>query len=320
MGQWTDIAEFVGPTPNRHPGAMTGHRLVVLHIQQGLQAGSLAWCKDPKSEVSAHFFPPRAGALAQLVDTDDLAWAEAAGNPFSISVENEGVTGDSLTDNQIELCAQILAKAHTVYGVPLQSTDSPAGSGLGWHGMGGVPWGNHPNCPGDPVTDQRPAIIARADQILGNTLVPPAPAALVPPTLTEGATGPWVKQLQEDLVAHGYPLADDGTFGPATLAAVEKFQTAQGLKVDGIVGPVTWGRLAAPVTTVNTAEPTLALGAHGTAVDRMQILLLTHAFDPHGTDGNFGENTLAAVRKFQAAKGLKVDGICGPLTWHALTD
>ena len=35
----------------------------------------------------------------------------------------------------------------------------------------------------------------------------------------------------------------------------------------------------------------------------------------YGIDGSFGKETLAALKAFQQANGLKADGICGPKTW-----
>jgi peptidoglycan hydrolase-like protein with peptidoglycan-binding domain len=154
---------------------------------------------------------------------------------------------------------------------------------------------------------------------LGATVAGGSPHPAQPPTLTEGSKGAYVHQLQRDLTAHGFPCADDGDFGGNTLLMVRAFQTTRGITVDGVVGPITWGRLTQPAGSSETAEPTLALGAHGIPVERMQTLLLAHGFDPHGLDGKFGPDTLAVVERFQQAKGLKKDGIVGVHTWYALT-
>ncbi len=57
----------------------------------------------------------------------------------------------------------------------------------------------------------------------------------------------------------------------------------------------------------------------GEEVTTLQELLLAHGFDPGPVDGVFGPKTDAAVRAFQAAKGLAVDGVVGKLTWAALS-
>lgn len=56
-------------------------------------------------------------------------------------------------------------------------------------------------------------------------------------------TGTDVTMVQRVLSHRGFAVADDGTFGPATDAAVRSFQRREGLTADGIVGPKTWGAL-----------------------------------------------------------------------------
>jgi Putative peptidoglycan binding domain len=62
--------------------------------------------------------------------------------------------------------------------------------------------------------------------------------------LKPGDTGLQVKRLQRSLAAVGYsPGVADGRFGPATKRALERFQKAKKLTVDGILGPKTLAAL-----------------------------------------------------------------------------
>ncbi|EHR48978.1 putative peptidoglycan-binding domain-containing protein [Saccharomonospora marina XMU15] len=67
-------------------------------------------------------------------------------------------------------------------------------------------------------------------------------------TLSQGASGEDVRQLQ--IRVAGYPgygsvLALDGSYGPATKAAVTRFQQAYGLSADGVAGPQTFNKIYA---------------------------------------------------------------------------
>jgi putative peptidoglycan binding protein len=56
----------------------------------------------------------------------------------------------------------------------------------------------------------------------------------------------------------------------------------------------------------------------GSRIQRIQRRLNKLGFGPLDADGIFGPATDAAVRAFQAAKGLAVDGVVGPMTQAAL--
>ncbi len=161
-------AIWSGPIPatNYEPVGMGQVNGLVLHIEQGTETGTDAWFHNPTSIVSAHFGNPKTGQLQQWVDTADLAYAEVDGNPNWISVEHEGMSGDSLTPSQIENDAQLLAWLVQHYGFTLQVCDDPNGQGLAGHVTGGVGWGNHLDCPGSPVMSQRQTIVDAAQAIL----------------------------------------------------------------------------------------------------------------------------------------------------------
>ena len=80
------------------------------------------------------------------------------------------------------------------------------------------------------------------------------------PTLRKGDKGAMVSTLQLELKDRGYdlgPCGVDGDFGSATEKAVKAFQKAEGLKVDGIVGPKTWKALDGQITQDTTYSVTI---------------------------------------------------------------
>lgn len=172
------LAKWLGPVPynsgdgDRTPmepeDAITAYWYVVIHIADGSYDGTNSWQHNDSANVSSHFIVAKDGRISQLVDTHDRAWTQIKGNPRSISIENEGFTGQALTPEQVEGNAQIFAWAHATHGIPLQVTGTPDLKGLGHHSMGaenGVDWG-HSACPGARIKAQKPAILARAIEIV----------------------------------------------------------------------------------------------------------------------------------------------------------
>lgn len=63
---------------------------------------------------------------------------------------------------------------------------------------------------------------------------------------------------------------------------------------------------------------TLKYGDTGNDVLIIQSILNKVGYGPVGSDGVFGDRTLAAVKDFQASNGLTPDGVVGPKTWSIL--
>ncbi len=126
-----------------------------------------------------------------------------------------------------------------------------------------------------------------------------------------------VRSLQRRLDGVGdFPGPIDGRYGPRTERAVEGFQGAHGLRVDGVAGPVTLAALRAPSTVFYPGAGSSGGGSEG--VRGLQRQLREDGYSPDRVDGRYGSLTMGAVRRFQAAHGLRVDGIAGAQTFREL--
>lgn len=75
-----------------------------------------------------------------------------------------------------------------------------------------------------------------------------------------------------------------------------------------------------PETRPVRREKVLSQGTEGTQVTGLQQRLRAHGFTPGKIDSVYGPRTTAAVRDFQAAKGLDVTGVVDRTTWKALVE
>jgi len=174
--------------------------------------------------------------------------------------------------------------------------------------------------------------------------------------LEKGSKGDKVRQLQEFLNGKGASLGVDGRFGNKTDAAVRRFQTENGLVVDGVVGTQTWDALTMPQESKSAVTASinglhaqlynnkelsgvqgmideatlvalglersmlgLSIGVKGEAARTMQQALLDAGLSFHaGADGNFGPATEEALKQFQEQSGISLGAVIERTDHHRL--
>jgi peptidoglycan hydrolase-like protein with peptidoglycan-binding domain len=143
-----------------------------------------------------------------------------------------------------------------------------------------------------------------------------ASAWLAPPAAAR--VNPQVAGLQVALRAYSlYSGPIDGISGPATRRGVRLFQRRAGLQVDGRAGRVTrsaFGPLGRPLF----GKRTMHRGLVGWDVSVLQFLLARRG-ELVPISGYVDPRTARALRHFQRARRLAVDGVAGTRTLAALT-
>ena len=191
------------------------------------------------------------------------------------------------------------------------------------------------------------ALLASADAIAADATATPSPSPTPTPaptytvpgtTVKQGSEGEDAKTVQRRLKELKYYTGNiDGKFGRASANALKKFQENNGLEADGIAGQGTYTVLFSENALVNGATPTpaptatpgpeetvtpgydtLRPGDNNDAVALMQERLIVLNYMSGTADGNYGNTTKAAVRAFQKANSLTVDGTAGQQTLSVL--
>ena len=134
--------------------------------------------------------------------------------------------------------------------------------------------------------------------------------------LSIGSRGAEVVTLQQELNRQLFPsprLSTDGAFGGLTRTAVRAFQDRAGLRVDGLVGPMTRAALGMPDTgrrfthRVKLHFRSISL----TDVPFNSILAHTQAvYAPYGIRIDFGSGKSLSLTADEQARLLQIDGTC----------
>ena len=144
-------------------------------------------------------------------------------------------------------------------------------------------------------------------------------AALWLPARAHAITNPQIPGLQVALKARGlYDGTIDGIAGPLTAKAVRRFQRRAGLVVDGVAGPLTRAKLGRLGHPLFGRRHLIMRGAVGWDVSCLEFLLRSKGFGPGRIDGHYTTATARAVRRYQRARHLLVDGIVGRQTLRSM--
>ena len=135
---------------------------------------------------------------------------------------------------------------------------------------------------------------------------------------TQTAVRNAIVRLQVELKNAGYnPGGADGHFGSNTQAALKQYQKARGLEATGIADARTWSEINSTCGGM-IAGAKVPKGGTGTQVKYMQQALIGLGYLMGSADGKYGSITTEAVRRYQDAYGLSVDGSAGPDTMTSL--
>jgi len=136
-----------------------------------------------------------------------------------------------------------------------------------------------------------------------------------------------VQSVQEKLRANGaYTGPVDGTWGPDSAAALQRYQAAHQLQVTGQLNQATAATMGLDPAMLLSGPPGGASSAalppaeplRPGAVRAVQSRLRALGFYNGAVDGVWGQGTQVSVERFQQGRGLQPNGQLNPATMAAL--
>lgn len=128
----------------------------------------------------------------------------------------------------------------------------------------------------------------------------------------QGDTGAAIHQIKRRMAVESmFTGTVNAVFDAELTYAVKVFQASEDIRVDGLVGPVTWSLLF-PIVKKQTGQQE---GAKA-----VQALLNLNGYNVGTPDGLFGTGSENKLKQFQTANGLDSDGVCGAKTWAKLCE
>ena len=117
-----------------------------------------------------------------------------------------------------------------------------------------------------------------------------------------------------------YETANDGYFVHIDTRDYKSFWYGQSEQSRTTFGGNTGSTIGSNVQNTNNLDTILNFGDKGQSVKMLQekLIKLGYTCGKYGADGNFGQATYNAVKKFQREHGLGVDGIAGQQTLTAI--
>ncbi|WP_433513853.1 peptidoglycan recognition protein family protein [Nonomuraea sp. CA-143628] len=261
-------------SPNKHKGRITPIRVIVVHTMETGESGNVAesvaaYFARPSTNASAHLCVDN-NSVVRCVSDSDTAWAAPGCNSDALQIELAGRAGqnaaqwaDEYSKNLLDLAARQVAawcKTHSIPARRLTRAQLRAGQRgiVGHQDVSAVYKRSDHWDPGSnfPWT----SFIAKVNHHLngGTTAQPSKPTTSKPSTSKPSGwpafpgrlltyrpgkplmSGADVTTWQNRMKALKYTITVDGQYGPMSSATTKVFQRAEGLPVDGIVGPNTW--------------------------------------------------------------------------------